>query len=82
MAQFVVRNIEDNVRDKIRELAKNEGKSMEEVVREILRNAVAIKQKPRKGLGSIFKENFSLCGLEEEISELRGQDVQAPSFDE
>ena len=41
MAQFIVRNLEDDVRDKLRELAQSHGQSMEETVRDILRCAVA-----------------------------------------
>jgi plasmid stability protein len=40
MAQFVVRNIEREVKSRLKRRAARHGRSMEEEVREILRNAV------------------------------------------
>ena len=40
MAQFVVRNIENGVKDRLQRRARRNGHSMEEEVRDILRNAV------------------------------------------
>lgn len=82
MAQFIVRNLEDDVRDKLREMAQHHGQSMEEMVREILRGAVMKKQPAKLGLGSQFAKEFQGKGLTEEIPELRGQAVEPPTFDE
>ena len=82
MAQFIVRNLEDDVRDKLRDLARTHGQSMEELVREILRRAVMKQNASRPRLGSRFAQRFTAHGLDEEIAELRGQPVEPPSFDE
>ena len=81
MAQFVVRNLEDDVREKLRELSLTQGQSMEEIVREILRNAVLKWGKPKPGLGSRMAKRFSKVGLDFEIDELRGQHINPPSLD-
>ena len=82
MAQFIVRNLEDDVRDKLRELARKHGQSMEETVRDILRRAVMRQEQPRPRLGSRIAERFATLGWSGELPELRGQTVEPPSFDE
>jgi antitoxin FitA len=85
MAQLVVRNIENAVKEKLRRRAKRHGRSMEEEVREILRDATKDEGRPRKGLGTEIVELFqSIGGLkpEEEIRELRDIRLQIPKFDE
>jgi len=82
MAQFIVRNLEDDVRDKLRELAHSHGQSMEEMVREILRGAVMKKKPPKPGLGSQIAQRFAGKGLDEDIPELRGQSIDPPSFEQ
>ena len=81
MAQFIVRNLEDDVRDKLRDLARKHGQSMEEMVREILRRAVMRQDTPRPRLGSRIAERFEANGLNAEIAELRGQTIEPPSLD-
>ncbi len=81
MAQFVVRNLEDDVRDKLRDLAHRHGQSMEEMVRGILRQAVMRKRSSRPQLGSRLSQRFESHGLDEEIPELRGKTIEPPSFD-
>ncbi len=81
MAQFIVRNLEDDVRDKLRDLASSCGKSMEEMVREILRGAVMEQTTPQPPLGSQLSQRFSSLGLKQEIPELRGQEAKPPSFE-
>ena len=52
MAQLVVRNLEDEVKAQLRDRAARHGRSMEEEVREILRDAMT-KDKPEwSGLGT------------------------------
>jgi len=81
MAQFTVRNIEDDVRDRLRELARKHGRSMEEEVREILRGAVMGTRDARPRLGSRLARRFASNGLDEDIREIRGQTVDPPSLD-
>jgi len=82
MAQFIVRNLEDDVRDKLRDLARSHGQSMEETVREIRRRAVMRKSAPLPRLGSRLAQRFESYGLDEDIAELRGQLIKPPSFDQ
>ena len=81
MAQFVVRNLEDDVRDKLRALAQRQGQSMEEAVREILRGAVMRPQTPQIALGTRLAQRFARVGLTGEIPEVRGNVIAPPSFD-
>lgn len=81
MAQFTVRNLEDDVRDKLRELARSHGKSMEETVREILRQAVMKRSPPKDGLGTRIAGRFRGVGMVEEIEELRGGRIEPPDFE-
>lgn len=78
MAQFVVRNIEDEVRDRLRSMAKRHGRSMEEEVREILRAAVASRPSGSVRFGSRASARFRGCELETDITELRGTHVEPP----
>ncbi|GAB5407556.1 MAG: hypothetical protein Aurels2KO_57870 [Aureliella sp.] len=83
MAQFVVRNLEDDVHARLRELARAHGQSMEEFVREALRS-IALDNGPAKPpMGSSFAARFADIGLagDEVLPELRGQTVQPPAFD-
>jgi antitoxin FitA len=80
MAQFTVRNLEDDVKDKLKRRAAHHGFSMEEEVRQILRNAVNTERPDIPRLGSRIAARFSKVGLTEELSELRGQTVQPARF--
>ncbi|GAB5407339.1 MAG: hypothetical protein Aurels2KO_55700 [Aureliella sp.] len=83
MAQFVVRNLEDDVHARLRELAREHGQSMEEFVREALRS-IALDNGPAKPpMGSSFAARFADIGLtdQEALPELRGQTIQPPGFD-
>lgn len=82
MAQFTVRNLEDEVRDKLRDLAREQGQSMEEMVRDILRNAVLKVSESKKGLGTRLTERFAKTSLEADIPELRGNLAEPLSFDQ
>lgn len=85
-AQLVVRNLEQEVKTRLQKRAKRHGRSMEEEVRDILRDAVkGPKDKPStEGFGTQFASYFKGIGLREgeEIQELRGFPVQAADFDE
>lgn len=80
MAQFVVRNIEEEVKKRLHQRAARHGRSMEAEVRDILCNAVKRDHEPTDGLGTEIAELFAGIGLrkEEEIQELRGFAVQDP----
>jgi plasmid stability protein len=84
MAQLIVRDIENEVKAKLQRRAKRHGRSMEEEVREILRDATKADSSKRKGLGTRIAERFREIGLRpgEEIQELRDIKLQVPTFEE
>ena len=82
MAQLVVRNLDDALKKKLQARASRHGHSMEEEVRDILRNAVKNEGKPEKGLGTQIAERFRGIGLTEPIQELRGFTIEPVKFDE
>jgi antitoxin FitA len=81
MAQLLVRNIEDDVKERLKQRARKHGISLEELVRDILRDAAVDRGKERK-LGSEIAALFRGKGLEEDIPEWRGYPVQPAKFDE
>jgi plasmid stability protein len=81
MAQLVVRNIEDDVKERLQRRAKKHGCSLEELVRDILRDA-AKDTRPTGGLGSEIAALFRGRGLDFDIPELRGYTLKPPTFDE
>lgn len=80
MAQLVIRNLENAVKARIQRRAKRNGRSMEEEVRDILRNAVRGDEPPAGGLGSEIARLFSGSGLDSEIPELQGYEINPLSF--
>ncbi len=81
MAQLVVRNIEREVKTRLQRRAARSGRSMEEEVREILRNAANEQDVEVGGLGTEIASLFADVGLEEEIPELRGYGIKPASFE-
>jgi antitoxin FitA len=81
MAQLVVRNIEEAVKSRLRRLAARHRRSMEEEVRDILRDAVKDEQLSTGGLGTRISSRFRKIGLKRNIRELRGHKVTPPQFD-
>jgi plasmid stability protein len=81
MAQVIVRNLDDSVKRKLQRRAAKHGRSMEEEVREILRDAVKDEGTPRKGLGTRIAERFRGLGFNEEIKEFKGYRIKPPDFD-
>jgi plasmid stability protein len=81
MAQVIVRNLDDTVKRKLQRRAARHGHSMEEEIRDILRDAVMKEGKPRKGLGTEIAELFKGIELDEPIQEFRGFDIKPPKFD-
>ncbi len=80
MGQLIVRNIEDEVKAKLQRRARRHRRSMEEELRDILRNA-ANAEVPAGGLGSEIASLFRKVGWDVEIPELRGYHVKPPSFE-
>ena len=81
MAQFVVRNIEDEVKEGLRRRALRHGRSMEEEIRDILRDAVKGEgRQPAAGLGTEIAALFAGIGLDRDIPELRGHVVKPATF--
>ena len=84
MAQLIVRNLEGSVKATLQRRAKRNGRSMEEEVREILRNATKDETRSRKGLGTEISELFGEVGLRsgEQFPELKGFELKIPDFGE
>jgi len=81
LAQFVVRHLENAVKARLQRRAKRHGRSMEEEVREILRNAVHEEQTPSTGLGTEIAALFAKGGLKSDIPELRGHSIKPAAFE-
>ena len=82
MAQFTVRNIENDVKDRLKHRAQRNGTSLEAEVRAILRMAVNDEVVPTgPGLGSRIAARFSRIGLLEPLPELRGQSPSGLDFE-
>ena len=73
MAQIIVRDLEDSVKTRLKRRAEQHGRSMEEEVRDILRNAAKEENQPSPRLGSRIAARFSKTGLVTDLPELRGQ---------
>ena len=65
MAQLLVRNLETQLKVRLQKRAKRHGQSMEEEVRDILRDALKQEDVPSSGLGTEIAALFSETGLEE-----------------
>jgi len=81
MAQLVVRNLEAGIKLRLQRRAKRHGRSMEEEVRDILRDAAKEEARPARGLGTEIASLFTKTGLDAEIPELRGYEIKPASFD-
>ena len=80
MAQVIVRNLEDTVKRKLQRRAARHGHSMEQEIRDILRDAVKEEGRSPKGLGTEIAELFQGLGLDEPIPELKIE-IKPPKFD-
>jgi antitoxin FitA len=81
MAQLVVRNLEEGVKARLRHRANRHGRSMEEEVRDILRNAVRAEERGAAPLGTRLRNRFARIGLDQDIAKLRGQKARPAVFD-
>jgi len=75
MAQFTVRNLEDEVAQRLKQRAAQRGRSMEEEVRRILREAVRDPLAPQPP-GTRMAARFAGLGFTGALPELRGQEVR------
>ena len=81
MAQLVVRNLEDNVKALLQRRAARHGHSMEEEVRDILRDAVKVGRESPTPLGSRIRARIAAIGLDRDIEPLRGQPARPATFE-
>lgn len=81
MAQLIVRRLENSVTEKLRRRAKRHGRSMEDEVRDILRNATKDDNSSVGALGSRIADRFSRVGLSGDLPELRGNRARPADFD-
>ena len=81
VGQLIVRNIENGVKAKLRRRARRPGRSMEEEVRDILRNVANEDEEPAGKLGSEIAGLFQKLGLSTDILELRGHETKPASFE-
>jgi antitoxin FitA len=77
MARVIVCKLEETVK---RKLARH-GRSMEEEVREILRDVLKDEGRDEMGLGTRIARRFKGMGFDGEIPELRGYVVKPPDLD-
>jgi len=82
MAQILVRNIEQSVKTRLQRRAKRNGRSMEEEVRDILRNAANEPENQTVGLGTQIASLFAGKRIKFAAKELREYPVHPISFDE
>jgi antitoxin FitA len=80
MAQIIVRDLEDDIKARLKRRAERHGRSMEEEVRDILRNAAKEENRPLTRLGSRITARFARTGLTVDLPELRGQPPRPPEF--
>ena len=81
MAQFVVRNLEEDVAKKLKQRAQRHARSMEDEVRHILRTAVQERPQRAEKLGSRIAQRFRGSGLTGDLPEWRGVAATAAEFD-
>jgi antitoxin FitA len=80
MAQFIVRNLEDDVKARLKRRAAQHRRSMEEEVRHILRDAVKEQNRHIAKLGSRIAARFAKAGLSTDLPELHGQIPRSAEF--
>ncbi|MBI4700705.1 MAG: Arc family DNA-binding protein [Deltaproteobacteria bacterium] len=81
MPQFIVRNVEPDVKARLQRRAARHGRSMEEELRDILRNALRDENRPPAALGSRLARRFAGLGLDRQIPELHAGEARPAAFD-
>lgn len=69
MAQFIVRDLDEDVKSRLKRRAERHGRSMEEEVRHILRNALKEDNRSAPKLGSRIAARFAKTGLAADLTE-------------
>ena len=80
MAQFVVRNLEEDVKTRLKRRAVRNKRSMEDEVRHILRHAAMVEPRAGIGLGSRIAARFEQAGLSADLPEWHGQAPRSADF--
>ena len=78
MAQLIVRNIDETVKARLHRRARLHGHSMEEEVRQILRDATSEPEAQTTGLGARITARFRSIGLKQ--GELQLPPRQTPRY--
>jgi plasmid stability protein len=81
MAQLVVRNLEEEVKTRLRQRAAQNGRSMEEEVRNILREAVKGQEASVQPLGNRIAARFAGLGLETDLPERLDEPVRPATLE-
>jgi plasmid stability protein len=79
MTQLIVRKLDETVKRKLKQRAARHGRSMEEEVRDILRDAVKDEKASATGLGSQIAGRFTGIELEQSIKPVRIK-LRLPKF--
>jgi plasmid stability protein len=82
MAQVIVRELEEVVKQGLKRRAARHGRSMEEEIREILRNAAREEPGSPTRLGSRIAARFRGKGLDADLIELRGTEARPADLEE
>jgi len=72
--------MEAEVKLRLQRRACRHGRSVEEEVRDILRNAAQERETPGGGLGTEIASLFAGVGLDADVPELRGHTIEPASF--
>jgi plasmid stability protein len=80
MAQFTVRHLEEDVKTRLKRRAARHGCSMEEEIRQILRNAVKDEGQAVSKLGTRISARFAQIGLTKNLPEPHGQAIRPADF--
>lgn len=80
MAQLVVRDLDEDVKAQLKRRAERHGRSMEEEIRQILRNAVKEEKRAVRNLGSRIAARFTKTGLTTDLPELHGESPRSADF--
>jgi plasmid stability protein len=75
MAQIIVRNLEEGLKAQLAMYAKQHGHSMEEEVRQIIRNSLS---RRKSGFGTRVAKRFAKSGLENELPRLPVEPLRNP----
>jgi antitoxin FitA len=80
MAQFIVRNLDDDIKLELKRRAAHHGRSLEAEVRHILRAAVSRGDVPELPLGDRIAGRFKDLNFTEGLPELRGEEAKPAAF--